>query len=274
MTDGVVETPQRRALHRMRLPTTRATKRSSGSTRPSAKSDEAWDAFRAKYLDVSEDEYQAAVHEPPKVRVVRHAGRGVLRSRWRRCFRGDGEILANPIGTIPTIGGRLAKATFEPALVMTDGEALLVENILPVGVDDARKVVAGWNPYRTMFDVVWSGRRHMIMGGSQIDTFGNQNFAFIGLAREADRATARHARRARQHDQQQDVATGSRTTRRECSCREVDVVSRRRLRPRRRRSAPRPRASTELRPRRDATSACSTSRRPTTGCGCGRCTPA
>jgi acyl CoA:acetate/3-ketoacid CoA transferase beta subunit len=96
------------------------------------------------------------------------------------CFRGDGEILANPIGTLPTIGGRLAKATFEPGLVMTDGEALLVENILPVGMDAPEKVVAGWNPYRTMFDVVWSGRRHIIMGGSQIDPFGNQNFAFIG----------------------------------------------------------------------------------------------
>ncbi|MDQ1509972.1 MAG: hypothetical protein QOG50_1816 [Actinomycetota bacterium] len=96
------------------------------------------------------------------------------------CFRGDGEILANPIGTLPTIGGRLAKATFEPSLVMTDGEALLVENILPVGMEAPEKVVAGWNPYRTMFDVVWSGRRHIIMGGSQIDPFGNQNFAFIG----------------------------------------------------------------------------------------------
>ena len=95
-------------------------------------------------------------------------------------FRGDGELLANPIGTLPTIGGRLAKATFEPALVMTDGEALLVENILPVGVDAPEKVVAGYNPYRTMFDVVWSGRRHIIMGGSQLDAFGNQNFAFIG----------------------------------------------------------------------------------------------
>ena len=31
-----------------------------------------------------------------------------------------------------------------------------------------------------MFDVVWSGRRHVIMGASQIDTCGNQNFAFIG----------------------------------------------------------------------------------------------
>jgi acyl CoA:acetate/3-ketoacid CoA transferase beta subunit len=96
------------------------------------------------------------------------------------CFRGDGELLANPIGTLPTIGGRLAKATFEPGLVMTDGEALLVENILPVGVDAPEKVVAGYNPYRTMFDVVWSGRRHIIMGASQIDAFGNQNFAFIG----------------------------------------------------------------------------------------------
>jgi acyl CoA:acetate/3-ketoacid CoA transferase beta subunit len=41
-------------------------------------------------------------------------------------------------------------------------------------------VVEAWNPYRAMFDVVWSGRRHVIMGGSQIDLFGNQNFAAIG----------------------------------------------------------------------------------------------
>jgi len=96
------------------------------------------------------------------------------------CFRGDGEILANPIGTIPMIGGRLAREVFEPALVMTDGEATLVENAMPVGVADAEKVVGSWNPYRSMFDVVWSGRRHVMMGASQIDSFGNQNFSFIG----------------------------------------------------------------------------------------------
>jgi acyl CoA:acetate/3-ketoacid CoA transferase beta subunit len=95
-------------------------------------------------------------------------------------WRGDGEILANPIGTIPMIGGRLAKATFEPDLVMTDGEALLVENIVPVGVDDPHKVVAGWNPYRAMFDVVWNGPRHIMMGATQIDRYGNQNLAFLG----------------------------------------------------------------------------------------------
>ena len=39
------------------------------------------------------------------------------------CFRGDGELLCNPIGLIPMIGGRLARETFEPYLVMTDGFA-------------------------------------------------------------------------------------------------------------------------------------------------------
>jgi acyl CoA:acetate/3-ketoacid CoA transferase beta subunit len=87
------------------------------------------------------------------------------------CFRGDGETVANPIGTIPRIGGLLARASFEPDLVMTDGEAMF---------STADGVVEAWNPYRAMFDVVWSGRRHVIMGGSQIDAFGNQNFAAIG----------------------------------------------------------------------------------------------
>ena len=96
------------------------------------------------------------------------------------CFRGDGEIMANPIGTVPMIGGRLARASFSPDLVMTDGEALLISGPYPVGATDQAKTVEAWNPYRSMFDVVWSGRRHVMMGASQIDAFGNQNFAFVG----------------------------------------------------------------------------------------------
>jgi len=95
------------------------------------------------------------------------------------CFRGDGEIVANPIGTIPMIGGRLARATFEPDLMATDGEAALIANdgafTWPEG-----KVFEYYNPYRSMFDVVWSGRRHVVMGATQIDPYGNQNFAAIG----------------------------------------------------------------------------------------------
>ena len=107
--------------------------------------------------------------------------------------------MANPIGTIPAIGGRLARDVFEPDLVMTDGEALLVANGIPLGVDDPAKTVEAWNPYRPMFDVVWSGRRHVMMGASQLDPYGNQNFAFIGDPAQPEGAAARHARRARQH---------------------------------------------------------------------------
>jgi acyl CoA:acetate/3-ketoacid CoA transferase beta subunit len=96
------------------------------------------------------------------------------------CFRGDGEIVANPIGVLPVIGGRVAKEVFEPDLLMTDSEALLVANPVAVGVGDPEKVVEGWNPYRRMFDVVWSGRRHVMMGATQVDMYGNQNIAAIG----------------------------------------------------------------------------------------------
>ena len=96
------------------------------------------------------------------------------------CFRGDGERLCNPIGTIPMIGGRLARETFEPHLVMTDGFAMFAANAMPVGVPDAEAVIESWNPYPQMFQVLWNGRRHVMMGGSQIDRYGNQNFACIG----------------------------------------------------------------------------------------------
>jgi acyl CoA:acetate/3-ketoacid CoA transferase beta subunit len=95
------------------------------------------------------------------------------------CFRGDGEILANPIGTIPMIGGRLARATFEPDLCMTDGEAALIANDRAV-VDPDDRVIEYWNPYRSMFDWVWSGRRHVMMGATQVDRYGNQNLAAVG----------------------------------------------------------------------------------------------
>jgi len=95
------------------------------------------------------------------------------------CFRGDGEILANPIGTIPMIGGRLARATWEPDLMMTDGEAALIANDEAVP-DRAARVYETWNPYRRMFDVVWSGRRHVMMGATQVDRHGNQNIAGLG----------------------------------------------------------------------------------------------
>jgi acyl CoA:acetate/3-ketoacid CoA transferase beta subunit len=94
-------------------------------------------------------------------------------------WRGDGEIVASPVGIIPTIGARLARATFEPDLLLSDGEALLVSGTWPVG-QPAPGPAEGWLPYRAVFDLVWAGRRHVMMGPSQIDRYGNANISAIG----------------------------------------------------------------------------------------------
>lgn len=86
-------------------------------------------------------------------------------------FRGDGEILASPMGLLPSLGARLARATFSPDLLLSDGEATL---LAPDGS------VEGWLPYRAVFDVVAHGRRHVVMGANQVDRHGNQNISCIG----------------------------------------------------------------------------------------------
>jgi acyl CoA:acetate/3-ketoacid CoA transferase beta subunit len=96
-------------------------------------------------------------------------------------WAGSGELLAAPIGLLPTIGARLAKLTSAPELVLTDGEVLLMAEPPPLGrtgLDGG--VVEGWMPYRRVFDVVASGRRQVMMGASQLDRYGNQNISQIG----------------------------------------------------------------------------------------------
>ncbi|MFI5043698.1 MAG: CoA-transferase, partial [Acidimicrobiales bacterium] len=41
-------------------------------------------------------------------------------------------------------------------------------------------VVEGWIPFRRVFDVVAYGKRHVMMGATQVDRHGNQNIAAIG----------------------------------------------------------------------------------------------
>ena len=93
-------------------------------------------------------------------------------------FRGDGEIFASGMGAIPMLAARLARASFEPDLLVSDGEAFFVDGDLPLGATE--KQIEGWIPFRRVFDTLWGGRRHVMMGASQIDAFGNQNIANIG----------------------------------------------------------------------------------------------
>ena len=93
-------------------------------------------------------------------------------------FADDGEIFASPMGLLPTLGARLARLTSNPDLVISDGESLFLAGVPPLG--SGTDVVEGWIPFRRVFDVVAWGRRHVMMGATQIDRLGNQNISAIG----------------------------------------------------------------------------------------------
>jgi acyl CoA:acetate/3-ketoacid CoA transferase beta subunit len=95
-------------------------------------------------------------------------------------WRDAGEIMASPFGTIPMVASRLAKRTFSPDLVLTDGEAAIIVGAPPITTKPQDLVREASVPYKTIFSVVWSGRRHIVMQASQIDRFGNQNLSAIG----------------------------------------------------------------------------------------------
>jgi len=112
-------------------------------------------------------------------------GSGVSRAEFcaiacAEVFRGDGEVMASAFGTAPAIGARLARLTFAPDLVLTDGDAALVDGAPALGARPSELVLESHMPYRKVFDVVWSGRRNLIMMASQIDRTGNQNISAIG----------------------------------------------------------------------------------------------
>jgi acyl CoA:acetate/3-ketoacid CoA transferase beta subunit len=94
-------------------------------------------------------------------------------------WRGDGAVLASPMGVIPTLGARLAQLTFEPDLLLTDGEATL---LAPAGDGRAAgdRITEGWLPFRQVFTMLAAGKRHVMMGAAQLDRFGNQNISCIG----------------------------------------------------------------------------------------------
>jgi acyl CoA:acetate/3-ketoacid CoA transferase beta subunit len=93
-------------------------------------------------------------------------------------FRGNGEIVAAAVsGTVPMLGSRLARATFEHGLLTTDGGPVLTAEPVPIG---ASGEVEGWLPFRDHLWLVLNGRRHVVLGASQIDRYGNSNISCIG----------------------------------------------------------------------------------------------
>jgi glutaconate CoA-transferase, subunit B len=96
-------------------------------------------------------------------------------------------MVATGIGPIPRLGAGLAKLTHSPGLMMTDGEAFLVEEPVPIGprAYETRKP-AGYLPFSRFFDsAVWTGgRRHAMVTPTQIDRFGQTNLSRLGGTHE------------------------------------------------------------------------------------------
>ncbi|TFV64327.1 CoA-transferase [Geodermatophilus sp. DF01-2] len=95
-------------------------------------------------------------------------------------WRGDGEILASPMMTVPTIAARTARASFEPDLLLSDGESRLYTGTWAIGETPPLDRVEGYVPFRRIFDILWSGKRHVMMSPSQVDRFGNANISALG----------------------------------------------------------------------------------------------
>ncbi|VVQ13131.1 Putative CoA-transferase subunit beta [Pseudomonas fluorescens] len=96
-------------------------------------------------------------------------------------WREDGEVLASGIGVIPRLAASLAMLTSNPQLLMTDSEAYMVAEPVPLG---ARKGYEpkrdSWMGFSRIFDNVWGGKRHALVGPTQIDRYGQANISCIG----------------------------------------------------------------------------------------------
>ena len=96
-------------------------------------------------------------------------------------WRGDGEVLASGIGVIPRLGASLAKLTHDPGLLMTDSECFLVEDPIPLGPrGDFVPKYSGSMNFERVFECVWGGQRHAMIGPTQIDRYGQTNLSVIG----------------------------------------------------------------------------------------------
>lgn len=97
-------------------------------------------------------------------------------------FRNDGEVLATGIGLIPRLAASLAMKTFNPDLMMTDSEAMMLSEPNPVSgrkPGQAQKAES-WMGLSKIFDNVWSRKRHAMIGPTQVDRFGQCNISAIG----------------------------------------------------------------------------------------------
>lgn len=95
-------------------------------------------------------------------------------------FRDAGEIMISPMTNMASVGARLARLTFAPDILLTDGEAQLLADTPALGKTGALNRIEGWMPFGRVFETLAWGRRHVVMGANQVDRYGNQNISAFG----------------------------------------------------------------------------------------------
>ena len=91
------------------------------------------------------------------------------------------EVFATLIGLVPRLAGSLAKKSFLPGMMISDGEYYFVSEPVPVGKRHGYKPKKeGHIGYERVFDLIPHGNRHAFVGPVQVDRFGQMNLSTIG----------------------------------------------------------------------------------------------
>lgn len=98
-----------------------------------------------------------------------------------RAWENDGEVLATGIGLVPRLAASLCMKSINQDLMMTDSEAWIVNEPVPVGPRGDYKIKReSWMGFGRIFDNVWGGKRHAMVGPVQVDRFGQGNISMVG----------------------------------------------------------------------------------------------
>jgi glutaconate CoA-transferase subunit B len=98
-----------------------------------------------------------------------------------QAWKNDGEVLATGIGVVPRLAASLCMKSVNPDIMMTDSEAWIVSEPVPVGPrGDYKPKFESWMGFSRIFDNVWGGKRHAMVGPTQVDRFGQANISMIG----------------------------------------------------------------------------------------------
>jgi glutaconate CoA-transferase subunit B len=98
-----------------------------------------------------------------------------------QAWKDDGEVLASGIGVVPRLAASLCMASINTDLMMTDSEAWMVREPVPLGPrGDYRVRRESHMGFARIFDNVWSGRRHAMVRPTQVDRYGQANISMVG----------------------------------------------------------------------------------------------